>query len=89
MSEQQEEINAKKSESLSVLTDTSKELNRLIASRKTQLDPLLKALNKLKEEHQILESKYSSEKQKYDSTVMKLDNEKMGLVTDTDKLEVF
>lgn len=56
-------------------------------SRKTQLAPLLKALNILKEEHQTLEAKYNAEKQKYDSTVLKIDNEKMNLVADSGKLE--
>ena len=88
MSEKHEEINATKTQSLAELSGKSMELKKIIESRKSQLDPLLKALHNLKEKYQTMETKYNEQKQKYDSTVMKLENERAGLKTEADKLEV-
>ena len=87
ISTKHEEINTSKTQSLSELTAKSTELKKLIESRKTQLDPLLKSLNVLKEQYKGIETKYNEQKQKYDATVMKLDNEKAALQSETEKLE--
>lgn len=74
--------------SLEELTKISVELNRKIAARKAQLEPLLKAMKQLKEDCETMESQYNAEKQRYDSAVLKSENDKMSLVSETDKLEV-
>ena len=88
LSEQHEEINVVKTQSLSELSAKSLELKKLIDSRKSQLDPLLKDLHVLKEKHQKLEALYTDQKQKYDNAVLSADKDKAKLVEDTDKLEV-
>ncbi len=82
-----EEINVVKTQSLSELAAKSSDLKRLIESRKTQLDPLLKALHTLKDQCQELEARYGAQRQQYDSMVMKCENEKAGLTAEAQKLE--
>lgn len=86
VSTKHEEINAGKSLTLDELTQKSMEFKKVIESRKAQLDPLLKSLNVLKEQYKTLEIKYNEQKQKYDATVLKLDNERAALTGETDKL---
>ena len=88
LSEKHEEINVVKTQSLSELSTKSLELKKLIESRKSQLDPLLKELHVLKERHQQLEAQYNQQKQLYDSTALRHEKEKAQLVEDTTKLEV-
>ncbi len=83
-----EEINTVKTLTLAQLSEKSSELKRLIDSRKSQLDPLLKELRALKDKYQEVESRYNEQRQQYDSTVFKLDNEKAGLVSEAEKLGV-
>eukprot|EP01022_Parablepharisma_sp_SALTPOND_P016760 TRINITY_DN2530_c0_g2_i1.p1 TRINITY_DN2530_c0_g2~~TRINITY_DN2530_c0_g2_i1.p1 ORF type:complete len:595 (-),score=144.20 TRINITY_DN2530_c0_g2_i1:119-1903(-) len=88
ISTKHEEININKGQTLAELTGKSADLKKLIESRKSQLDPLLKPLNALKEQCKTLEAKYNEQKQRYDATLFKLDNEKSGLQNDVEKLEV-
>jgi len=88
LSVQHEELNEGKTKSLSELSAKSLELKKIIESRKSQLDPLLKTLHALKEKYQAVENRYNEQKQKYDSMMLKLDNERSGLQNETEKLEV-
>lgn len=65
------------------------ELKKLLESRKAYLDPLVKEKNAVTEKFQTLETKYNIEKQKYDSAMTKIDNEKRDLTIEVEKLEVF
>lgn len=86
ISDQHGDINKKKGSSLATLTEKSEELKRLIESRRTQLDPILKPLTTLKEQCKTVETNYNNAKQQYDSKMFKIDNEKAGLQADVDKL---
>ena len=86
ISNQQQQINERKGQSLAELTEKSADLKRLIESRRSQLDPLLKPLNVLKEQCKEIETRYNNQKMIYDNQMYKIDNEKAGLVNDVNKL---